>query len=111
LVEEDPRLTVRELANELSCSVGTIHTHLHDIGKVKLSKWVPHLLSERNKADRVRIAYQLLTRYREGRLKLDDILTSDEKWRFYANVIRRRERVDRYDSLGEKVGAKSYFKR
>jgi len=36
-----------------------------------------------------------LARYRDGRLSLDHILTGDEKWILYANIVRRREWIDR----------------
>ena len=95
LVEEDPRLTVRKIAEILDCSIGSVHDHLHAIGKVsKLGKWVPHLLSQRNKDSRVQIAQELLNRYRQGSLHLDDIITSDEKWVLYVNVVRRRSWVN-----------------
>lgn len=61
----------------------------------KLGKWVPHILTDRNKVDRVRIATELLEQYRRGDLKLDDILTGDEKWILYTNVIRRGEWVNK----------------
>jgi len=35
VIEEDPRLTIRELAILLNSSLGTIHRHLHAIGKVR----------------------------------------------------------------------------
>ena len=70
--------------------------HLHAIGKVsKLGRWVPHRLSDKNKADRVTVATKLLDLYEKGELKLDDILTSDEKWVLYANIVRHREWVDK----------------
>lgn len=116
IVEEDPKTTSRELALLFNCSHVTILNHLHAIGKVgfradfsitaiamesfqvnKLGKWLPHRLTERNKAERVRIATELLDRYRRGDLQLDAILTGDEKWILYANIIRRRSWVDTGD--------------
>lgn len=60
----------------------------------KRGKWVPHLLTERNKAERVRLSTELLERYRRGDLNLDTIVTSDEKWVLYTNVVRRNSWVD-----------------
>lgn len=34
MIEGDPRLTIRELAHEFGCSIGSMHKHLHSIGKV-----------------------------------------------------------------------------
>lgn len=36
IVEEDPNVTIRELAAVFECSISTIHQHLHSIGKVKI---------------------------------------------------------------------------
>jgi len=95
LVEKDPKISVRELASLLDESPSTVHEHLRRIGKVsKLGCWVPHRLSEKNKADRVRVATHLLERHERGELSLDDIVTGDEKWLLYANVVRKRSWVN-----------------
>lgn len=52
---------------------------------------MPHLLSAQNKANRVRIATELLNRYQSGLLLIDSIVTMDEKWVLYANVVRKRQ--------------------
>jgi [histone H3]-lysine36 N-dimethyltransferase SETMAR len=59
----------------------------------KLGTWVPHELSVKNKADRLRIAAENLNLYGQALLPLDSILTGDEKWVLYVNVTRRREWV------------------
>ena len=65
----------------------------------KLGRWVPHRLSEKNKADRAMISKQLLERHERGELRLDDIVTSDEKWVLYTNVVRKRSWVDKVGVL------------
>ncbi|CAF1475153.1 unnamed protein product [Adineta ricciae] len=46
LIEEDPRLTRRCLAEQLGCSHTTVETHLADLGKTcKYGVWIPHELS------------------------------------------------------------------
>lgn len=57
----------------------------------KLGEWVPHVLSEKNKANRVRITAELLNRHASGILNLDSIVTGDEKWILYVNVVRHRQ--------------------
>ena len=65
LIEDDPRLTIRELAQQLGCSHTTIANHLHALGKVnKLGKWLPHELTATNKMCRVTICNSLLTKHR-----------------------------------------------
>jgi histone-lysine N-methyltransferase SETMAR len=106
LIEEDPKVTIRELASRLNSSVGTVQRHLHAIGFIrfftslearfkvpKLGNWVPHLLSAKNKQVRLRIATELRNRHELGLLLLDSIVTGDEKWVLYVNVIRRHQWV------------------
>lgn len=58
--------------------------------------WVPHQLSEANIADRLRIATELLQRLEiEGPSFFDRILTCDEKWVLYVNIVRRKEWVNK----------------
>ncbi|CAF4257720.1 unnamed protein product, partial [Rotaria sordida] len=43
LIEDNPRLTTRELSAILGCNQFTIDRHLHEMGKVnKHGTWVPH---------------------------------------------------------------------
>ena len=110
LVEEDPKRTVRELAAILQKSVGSVWNHLQDIGMVsfccllkileifkvnKFGVWVPHRLSDINKGARFVAALANLERYEAGNLNLDLVLTGDEKWVLYVNVVRRKEWVPR----------------
>jgi histone-lysine N-methyltransferase SETMAR len=46
LIEEDPRLTTRCLAERLGCSQITVETHLRELDKTwKYRVWIPHDLS------------------------------------------------------------------
>lgn len=79
-IESDSSQTCSELASHFQVTDETIRLHLHRIGKVyKLSKWVPHSLSDANKQQRVAACLSLLTRHRNASI-FDRILTSDEKW-------------------------------
>ena len=52
LVECNACQSTRELADKLNTSQSTICRHLEKMGKVsKLGVWVPHAISEKNKAD------------------------------------------------------------
>ena len=58
---------------------------VRDLGMRKfVSRWVPHELSDRNKADRVELSKGLLTELRTGDIR--DIITGDESW-FYTTTI------------------------
>ena len=62
LVEWNARQSTRKSADKLNTSQSSIFFHLEKMGKVsKLGVWVPHALSEKNKADRLSIATSLLT--------------------------------------------------
>lgn len=98
LVHEDPRQTTRELAEKMQCSHSTIERHLHSMGKVqKLGAWVPHVLNNENKNQRIKIASELLARHRSthGHKQrfLFRIITGDEKWCLYVNMKQRKEWV------------------
>jgi histone-lysine N-methyltransferase SETMAR len=61
----------------------------------KFGVWVPHRLSDINKGARFVAALANLERYEAGNLNLDLVLTEDEKWVLYVNVVRRKEWVPR----------------
>ena len=62
LVECNAHQSTRELADKLNTSQSTICCHLEEMGKIsKLGVWVPHALSEKNKADHLSIATNLLS--------------------------------------------------
>jgi transposase len=69
LVEDNPRITTRELAMELGCYHFTIEYHLEQLGKVsKLGTWIPHELTPANKQQRVTICNSFLSRETSRRL-------------------------------------------
>ncbi|XGW26468.1 hypothetical protein V3C99_007237 [Haemonchus contortus] len=52
---EKPNATTRDLSTALGCSQKTIVNHLHGLGYGDIhSRWVPHGLSDSDKASRVR---------------------------------------------------------
>jgi len=96
IVEEEPKTSVRELALKLQEPQTTVYRHLVKLGKVsKLGAWVPHELSEKNKADRLRIAELLYTRFETNPELFDRVLTCDESWILHKNVTRKQQWVDK----------------
>ena len=90
-VESNRQLTTRELAEDFEVSHTTIENTLHRLGMVsKLNNWVPHELTERNKLDRMSKCASLLARHHVGSF-WDRLITCDEKWVFYNNLVRKRE--------------------
>ena len=63
-VEANPCQTIEELSNTLNQPCSTIQEHLQQIGKVsRAGVWVPHNLSEENKANRSTTCNLLLQRH------------------------------------------------
>jgi histone-lysine N-methyltransferase SETMAR len=91
LIEDNPRLTTRDLSAMLGCNQSTIDRHLHQMGKVnKLGTWVPHQLSPDNMQQRITICNFLLSKRDRYRF-LQQIVTGDEKWVLYVNHTRKRQ--------------------
>lgn len=85
-VEDDARCTVEEIGNLCginSSSVFQILTHVLKLRKV-CARWIPHLLTEEQKRERVRIASQLLDRYKNAdQNRMNEIVTGDETWVYF----------------------------
>ena len=86
LVYSDRRVKVKEIANALHISDGSISTILHDcLGMGNLTtRWVPKSLSDEQMATRASVCSALLKRFRS---KEDDfqsrLVTVDETWVHY----------------------------
>ena len=68
LIQSDRRLKVREIADKLDLSKDTVHWIVHDmLGYRKVSaRWMPKMLSDEHKEQRVTISQTLLDRYSNG---------------------------------------------
>jgi transposase len=65
LIEEDPRLTLRCLAEQLGSSHTAVEKHLNELGKTwKYRVWIPHELSPQQLQHRVDACMDLMTSYR-----------------------------------------------
>ena len=83
MIQEDRRLTTRQIAETIGISHGSAHTILtEELGKRKVcSKFVPHLLTEEQKVVRVTLSTSHLQRHqREGNHFLQRIVACDETW-------------------------------
>ena len=81
VVEQDARLSVRDIANCTGISSeGSVQTILKkhlDLRKV----WVPHLLAEEQKTQRLKCARELLKTYKGCNSRvISNLLTGDETW-------------------------------
>lgn len=87
IIEQDSCTTVREISEQLNIS----HTMVHKIMCEELeliwhhTKWVPHTLTEGNRASRVNICEELRVAYK-SRLTRSNLVTIDEKF-FYCRSL------------------------
>lgn len=90
MLENNPHLTSREIAEEFGIHHTTVGDHIKSLGFVlKQSVWVPHELTEKNLSDRVRMCSSHLIRHNVEPF-LDKLITGDEKWILYENVKRKK---------------------
>ncbi|GFU68867.1 histone-lysine N-methyltransferase SETMAR [Trichonephila clavipes] len=91
VLEKNPHQSTRCIAERLNTSQSTIIRHLEKLGEIiKLVLWAPHNLSERNKADRLSIVTNLLSRVKLEPF-LNRIVTDEEKWVTYEDIVRIRQ--------------------
>jgi histone-lysine N-methyltransferase SETMAR len=89
LVDEDPNIMVAMISKTIGISDGSVHTILHDhLGLRKVTaRWVPHLLTDEQKRERVRCSQKFLRNFAHGgSQRLSDVVTGDEKWFHYFQV-------------------------
>jgi len=82
LVMQDRRITVRELADEVGVSIGSVHTILTaDLGLRRVSvKFVPKLLTMEQKQFRLEITQDMLDCVESDSNFLNTVITGDESW-------------------------------
>ena len=110
-VEKDPYVTTRDLATTLGVAQPTISHGLKSIGKVlKYGRFVPHDLTQFDLDRRVDASLSLLTSHRRFDW-LDSIITGDEKWVLYDNVVRKRQWVDKDEQADDVPKANIHSKK
>ena len=81
VVEQDARLSVKDIASCPGISEGSVQTILKkrlDLRKV-CARWVPHLLTEEQKTQRLKCARELLKTYKGYNCRvISNLLTGDE---------------------------------
>ena len=83
VVEQDARLSVKDIASCTGISEGSVQTILKkclDLRKV-CARWVPHSLTEEQKTQRLKCAWELLKTYKGCNSRvISNLLTGDETW-------------------------------
>ena len=85
-LDEDRRLTVEQLALALGMPTSTVHVIISEhLGMHRIvARWVPKLLSDQQKRDRVSLSRDCLARYNTDPAGfLSRIVTGDESWFYY----------------------------
>lgn len=80
---DDRRITVRQLAEDVKISVGSVEKIIHDhLYMRKLSaRWIPRLLTPFQKQERVKCSQDLLAMCQENQEDFfDRLITQDETW-------------------------------
>ena len=83
VVEQDARLSVKDIVSCTGISEGSVQTILKkrlDLRKV-CARWVPHLLTEAHKTQRLKCARELLKTYKGCNSRvISSLLTGDKTW-------------------------------
>lgn len=83
IIEKDARYTVRDIARMVGISIGSAFTILKKTLKVRRlsARWIPHLLTDEQKQQRVKTARELLKLYpKYDKNVFNTFVTGDETW-------------------------------
>ncbi|GFT73917.1 histone-lysine N-methyltransferase SETMAR [Trichonephila clavipes] len=90
IIELDRHVSNRSIALKLEIDHKTVLNHLRKVGfKKKLDVWVPHQLTPKNMMDQISIC-KALTKRNEIDPFLKRMVTGDEQWVTYDNIVRKR---------------------
>ena len=92
IIEGDARFTVRDIARKVGISLSTVYLILKKHLKVRKisARWVPHLLTDEQKRQRVKKAkklFQMFPKY--DKKQFASVVTGDESWVYYFEPIRK----------------------
>ena len=94
MVKQDTRLSVKDIASCTGISESSVQTILKkrlDLRKVCAS-WLPHLLTEEQKTQRLKCAREILKTYKGCNSRLiSNLLTGDETW---VHIFEPQRRAD-----------------
>ena len=92
IIEGDVRFTVRDIARKVGISLSTVHLILKKHLKVRKisARWVPHLLTDEQKRQRVKVAKKLLQMFpKYDKKQFANVVTGDETWVHYFEPVRK----------------------
>ena len=92
IIEGDARFTVRDIARKVGISLSKVHLILKKHLKVRKipARWVPHLLTDEQKRQRVKVAKMLLQMFpKYDKKQFANVVTGDETWVHYFEPVRK----------------------
>ena len=92
IIEGDARFTVRHIARKVGISLSTVHLILKKHLKVRKisARLVPHLLTDEQKRQRVKVAKKLLQMFpKYDKKQFANVVTGDETWVHYFEPVRK----------------------
>ena len=99
IIEGDASFTVRDIARKVGISLSTVHLILKKHLKVRKisARWVPHLLIDEQKRQRVKVAKKLLQIFpKYDKKQFANVVTGDETWvhsitrKYYKDVVLKK---------------------
>jgi len=96
MLAQDRRVTLRLMAEELGISKDMVHTLVHkDLGKWKIcSRFVPHKLTDEQKAKRMETTGDFITICDKDPSFLRTIVTGDETWCYQFDPESKRQSME-----------------
>ena len=102
VVKQNTRLSVKDIASCTGISEGSVQTILKkrlDLRKV-CARWVPHLLTEEQKTQRLKCARELLKTYKGCNSRvISNLLIGDETWVHMFAPQRRADNKQRSEKI------------
>ena len=92
IIEGDARFTARDIARKVGISLSSVHLILKKHLKVRKisARWVPHLLTDEQKRQRVKVAKKLLQMFpKYDKTQFANVVTGDETWVHYFEPVRK----------------------
>ena len=92
IIEGDARFTVREIARKVGLSLSTVHHILKKHLKVRkiFARWVPHLLTDEQNRQQVKVAKKMLQIFKTcDKKQFTNVVTGDENWVYYFEPVRK----------------------
>ena len=92
IIEGDARFTVCDIAQKVGISLSMVHLILKKHLKVRKisARWVPHLLTDEQKRQQVKVAKKLLQMFpKYDKKQFANVVTGDETWVHYFEPVRK----------------------